>query len=73
MADNFSVVQRDYGHWDILIDGKRKFRVRGEKRRFLIWEDDAPEDRRIGWTHKPFRSDLDALHAVINHIICEMP
>lgn len=71
MADNFSVVQRDYGHWDISINGERQFRVRGEKRRFVVWQDTVAGGSR-DWENLTFRSDLDALHAVINHIICEM-
>jgi hypothetical protein len=70
---SFSVAERDFGHWDILIDGERRFTVRGEKRRFFVIDEKGTSDQRIEWSHKNFRSDLEALQEVVSHIVCELP
>lgn len=34
--ENFSVIRRNYGHWDIMIDGDRIFRVRGGPGKYSV-------------------------------------
>ena len=39
IPQNFSVIRRNYGHWDINGDGGRLFRIRGGPGKFLAMDE----------------------------------
>lgn len=41
--DNFTVVYRNYGHWDIVDDTGRKFRIRGGPGAYVVMDERSKE------------------------------
>ena len=40
MPENFQVIRRNFGHWDILVPGKgRAFRIRGEPGAYIVMDE----------------------------------
>jgi hypothetical protein len=70
---SFSVVERDFGHWDITQWGERAYRIRGEKRAFKIYPEKLDTNAKVALGENVFRSDLDALQYLISFIVCEAP
>lgn len=41
----FSVIRRNYGHWDISGKGRRLFRIRGGPGRWIVFDEREPTSR----------------------------
>ena len=61
----FSVIHRNFGHWDILSNGERLFRIRGGPGKYYVWDE----------RHKDIRKktvDLKTIPACMPYICDEL-
>lgn len=62
---NFSVIRRNYGHWDIVVDGGRIFRVRGGPGKYAVID----ERKRIEQKETP---DFKTVSSCMSYICDEL-
>ena len=43
--ENFSVIRRNYGHWDIVTDAARVFRVRGGPGKYVVIDERSSDEK----------------------------
>jgi hypothetical protein len=64
---SFSVINRYYGHWDIIVDNNRWFRIRGGPSKYYVI------DERPGEPNKPFpKKEFKTVSACMAYICDEL-
>ena len=68
MISNFRVIRRNYGHWDIVGEGGRIYRIRGGPGKYVI------SDERDGHDHawREFKTLTSAMQFICDDLMYEL-
>jgi len=67
IPQNFSVIRRNYGHWDIVNDKRRLFRIRGGPSDYRVID-----ERKSTFEHFTFRTIAACMSFVCDELMYEL-